>query len=156
MEQHWRRTLALGLASTGLATAAITMGRVWSYLDSTGAPPFAPMWPFPALYLIEVVALSAIVLLAVVVTHHRSASFVAWLALGALSAMALLGAMSIGLYIALALIFLVPASILGDEGPSRVSHNVVGFVVGVLFQGGVMFSIIQYVLRRPMSGPPAG
>ena len=147
MEQRRRRTLALGLASMGLATAAITMGRVWSDLDSTRDPPVAPMWPFPALYLIEVVALAAIVHLAIVVAHHRRAFLVAWLALGALFAMALLGAMSIGLYIALALIFLVPASILGDEGPSRVSHNVVGFVVGVLFQGGAMFSVIQYVLR---------
>lgn len=155
MEQHRRRTLALGLASTGFATAAITMVRVWSYLDSTEAPSFAPMWPFP-LYLIEVVALAAIVLLEVVVPHHRGASFVAWLALGALSAMALLGAMSIGLNIALALLFLIPASILGDEGQSRVSHNVAGFVFGAVFQGGVMFTIIQYVLRRPMSGPHAG
>lgn len=155
MQQH-QRTLALGLASVGLATAAITMGRIWSYLASTGGSTFARRWPFPALYLIEVVALAAIVLLAIVVAHYRRASFVAWLALGALSAMALLGAMSIGLNIALVLIFLVPASILGDDGQLTVSHRVAGFVVGVSVQGGVMFSIIQYLLHRPMSGPHPG
>ena len=151
------RTIALGLASIGLATAAITMGQVWSSLDSTRDGRPALMWPLPALYLMEVVVLAAIVLLAVVAGRNRHASFVACAALGALSSMALLGAMTIGSRIALALVFLLPASIIGHTARSRnVSHQVAGFVCGVFLQAGVMFSVIQYFLRRPMSGPPAG
>jgi len=69
---------------------------------------------------------------------------------------ALLGAMSIGLNMALALVFMVPASVLGDEDQATVSQKIVWFVVGVLFQAVVMFGIIQYLLRRPTSGPYAG
>lgn len=129
------------------------MARVWSYLEATGSSRFAPMWPFPALYLIEVVVLAAVVLLTIVVAHYRRASFVAWFALGALSAIALLGAMSIGLNVALAVIFLVPAIIVADYGQLRLSLKVGGFVLGVLFQGAFMFGIIQYLIHRPISGP---
>ncbi len=140
------RALAIGLAFTGLATAVIGMERVWSYLNSTAYPSSAPLWPFPALYLVEVASLAAIVLLAVVV-GRRSAMLVAWLALGSLSAVAVLGAMSIGFDIALALMFLIPASIVGGGGQLKVSHKVAAFAVGILLQGGVMFSIIQYRRR---------
>lgn len=64
--------------------------------------------------------------------------------------------MSIGLHIALALIFLVPASVLGDDERSTVYRKAAGFVLGGLFQGGLMFGIIQYLLRRPMAGPHGG
>ena len=155
MKTH-TRALAVGLAFAGLATAAISMGWVWSRLVSTEYPSPAPIWPLPGLYLVEAVVLPAVVLWAVVVAHYRSACFGAWLAVGALATMALLGAMSIGLYVALALIFLVPASVLGDDGRSTASQKVVGFLLGGLFQGGVMFGVVQYLLRRPMSGPSGG
>jgi hypothetical protein len=131
------------------------MGQVWSSVDSMrdGRPTLA--WPFPALYLIEVVVLAAVVLLAVAAGRKPEASFVAWTALGALSSMALLGAMTIGSGIGLALVFLFPASIIGHAAQSRrVAHQVLAFVVGVFLQAGVMFGVIQYILRRPMSGPP--
>lgn len=153
--QARQRTVALGLAFTGLATAVIGMRRVWSYLHSTAYPPSAPIWPFPALYLIEVVALAAIVLLAVVI-GRRSATLAAWLALGSLSAVAVLGAMSIGFDIAMALMFLVPASIFGGDRQSKASHHVAAFAAGILLQGGVMFAVIQYLSRGSVYGPPLG
>jgi len=155
MKTH-RRALAVGLAFAGLATAAISMGWVWTRLVSTEYPSLAPLWPLPGLYLVEAVVLPTVVLWAVVVAHYRGACFGAWLAVGALATMALLGAMSIGLYVALALIFLVPASVLGDDGRSTASQKVAGFLLGGLFQGGVMFGVVQYFLRRPMSGPHGG
>lgn len=106
------------------------------------------MWPLPALYLIEAVALPAVVLWTVVFAPRRGACFWAWPALGALATMSLLGAMSVGLSMALALVFLVPASALGDAGRSTVSRKVAGFVLGGLLQGGLMFGIIQYFLRQ--------
>ena len=155
MNRH-RRALAIGLALAGLTTAAINMGWTWSRLTSTEYPFPTRMWPLPALYLVEAVVLPAIVLWAVIVAHHRGECFGAWLAVGALATVALLGAMSIGLNMALALIFLVPASVLADDRRSTESQKVAAFVLGGFFQGGVMFAIIQYVLRRPVSGLPGG
>ena len=125
---------AAALAFAGLATASISMGGIWSL--STGYTS-QPMWPIPGLYLVEAVVLPALVLWAVIVADYRGA----WLAVGALATLALLGAMSIGLYVALALIFLVPASILGDDGQSTLSQKVVAFLLGGLFQGGVSVGV---------------
>ncbi len=151
-----RRALAVGLAFAGMATAAINMGWVWSRLASTEHPSLARMWPLPGLYLVEAVVLPALVLWAVVVAHHRGARFGAWLAMGALATMGLLGAMTIGLNMALALLFLVPASVLGDDGRSTMLQKVTGVLLGSILQGGVMFGVVQYLLRRPMSGPHGG
>lgn len=147
------RALAVGLAFAGLATEAISMGWVWSRLASSTV---TPAWPLPALYLIEAVVLAAMVLWAVVVPHAGATRFGAWPALGALVVMALLGAMTIGLYMALAFGFLLPAAVLGDDGRSTVFQRSAGFVLGVLLQGGIMFGIIQYLLLRPMSGSFGG
>ena len=145
-----RQVLAVGLAFTGLATAVISMGWVSSRLASTDYP--GRLWPLPGLYLVEAVVLPALVLWAVVVAHHRGARFGAWLAVGALTTMGLLGAMSIGFNVALALLFLIPATVLSDYGRSTVSRKVAGFVLGSTLQGGVMFGVVQYFLRRTASG----
>lgn len=146
MRQPRRRTLSLTLACTGLATAGITMWLVWSYLNSARYAPagFLPpsLWPLPGVYLIEVVALAAVVLLSVVAARYYNSCSMAWLALGALSAMMLLGAMSIGPYIALVLLSLIPASVLAAERSPRLAPELVGLIVGFIVQGGIMFSII--------------
>ena len=149
-ETNRNRLLAVGLAFAGLATAVISMGWVWSRLASTDYP--GRLWPLPGLYLVEAVVLPALVLWAIVVVHHRGALFGAWLAVGALTTMGSLGAMSIGLNMALALLFLIPASVLSDDGRSTVFRKVAGFVLGSTLQGGVMFGVVQYLLRRPRSG----
>ena len=145
-----RRVLAVGLAFAGLATAVISMGWVSSRLASTDYP--GRLWPLPGLYLVEAVVLPALVLWAVVVAHHRGARFGAWLAVGALTTIGLLGAMTIGLNIAVALLFLIPAGVVSDGGRSTVSQKAAGFVLGSTLQGGVMFGVVQYLLRRPTSG----
>ena len=144
--------LAAGLAFAGLATASISMGLIWSSLASPDSPSFQRMWPIPGLYLGEAVVLPALVLWAVLVADYRAA----WLAMGALATLALLGAMSIGLLVALSLIFLVPACVLGDDGRTPASQKVAAFLLGCLFQGGVMFGFIRSFLRRPMSSPDGG
>ena len=149
-ETKRNRVLAVGLAFLGLATAVISMGRVWSRLTSSDYP--GRLWPLPGLYLVEAVVLPVLVLWAVVVAHHRGARFGAWLAVGALTTMGLLGAMSIGLHMALALLFLIPAIVLSDDGRSALSRRVAGFVLGSILQGGVMLGVVQYLLRRPTSG----
>ena len=151
-----RRALAVGLAFAGMATAAINMGWVWSRQASSEYPSLARMWPLPALYLVEAVVLPALVLWTVALAHHRGARFGAWLAMGALATMGVLGAMTIGLNMALALLFLVPASVLGDEGRSTMLQKVAAVLLGSILQGGVMFGVVQYLLRRPMSGPHGG
>ena len=143
--------LAAGLAFAGLGTAAISMGLVWNF---TTGNPFQPMWPLPGLYLVEAVVLPAVVLWAVAGAHSRGACFGAWLAMGALAMLSLLGAMSIGLYVALALIFLIPASIFGDDGRSRVSQKVAGFLLGSLLQGGVMFGVVLYFVSSSSPRDP--
>lgn len=146
-----RRVLAAGLAFAGLVTAVISMGWVSSRLASTDDA--GRLWPLPGLYLAEAVALPALVLWAVVVPHHPGGRLGAWLAMGALATMGLAGAMTIGLNMALALLFLIPASVLSDDGRSTVPQKVAGFVLGSTLQGGVMFGVVQYLLRRPLSGP---
>lgn len=151
-----RRALAIGFAVAGLTTAAVSMSWTVSRLMSAEYPSPTPIWPFPALYLVEAVVLPAIVLGAVLGARHRGVWLGAWLAVGALATMALLGAMSIGVNMALPLIFLVPAGVLGDDGRSTVPARVAAVALGGVLQGAVMFGIVQYFVLRSMSGPQGG
>jgi hypothetical protein len=150
-----RRVLAVGLAFAGLATASISMSWLWYWLTSTGQP-YGRLWPLPGLYLVEAVLLPALVLWAVTVAHRPGARFGAWMAAGAITAMGLLGAMTVGLYMALALFFLIPALVVGDDGRSTMGQKMAGFAVGSIVQAGVMFVAIRYLLQRSMSGPDGG
>jgi hypothetical protein len=154
---EFRRSLALVLAGLGLAAAQWSMSYLWVNLNSPSCgqpPPVAfscdPLWPLPAGYLVEVVVLALVAFVAVVIAKYRNSGFVSWFALGALSTMTLLSAMSIGSYVeigigswvAVPLLFLIPARILATPTPPMWAPEVTGLVVGLLLQGGVMFCVI--------------
>jgi hypothetical protein len=105
------------------------------------------LWPFPGLYLIEVVALASVVFVAVLVERPRAFA-VAWIAVGAMSALAILGALTIGPFIGIALVLLVPATLLADAGLTSGLRRVVAFLLGLVLQAGGMFAVIQAMLRR--------
>jgi hypothetical protein len=139
MKSLGRQRLPGVLAFAGVATAAASMAWVWSQLVSSGYP--GPLWPLPGLYLLEAVLLPVVVLWRVTVVHRPGA--LAWVAIGALITMALLGAMTIGFYFALALVFMIPASLVGDDRQSTVRGKAAGAVLGAVLQGGLMIGVIR-------------
>jgi len=143
-----RRALALGLASCGSVIAGFLMLRVARTLHRPADWPAATIWPFPGLYLVEVVALAFVPFLAVLAGGSR-AFFAAWMAMGALSALALLGAMTIGSFIAVSVLALAPATLLGEQTIARrVGRDAAAFVLGLVAQAVGMFVIVQAMLLR--------
>jgi hypothetical protein len=71
------------------------------------------------------------------------------LAVGALATLGLLGAMTIGGSLVVALIFVIPASLVADGGRSTAFQKAAGAVLGGALQGGLMIGVIWYVLSRP-------
>jgi hypothetical protein len=143
-----RRALALGLAFCGFLIAAFLMVRIAWTLRAPGYRPVASIWPFPGVYLLEVVALAFCVFLAILARGPRALS-AAWMAIGALSALALLGAMTIGSVIGVSVLVLAPATLLGEETiERRVGRDAAAFVLGLLAQAVGMFVIIQAMLLR--------
>lgn len=105
----------------------------------------ARFWPFPGLYLIEVVTLAFVIFVAVLTERALTA---AWVAIGALSALTLLGAMTIGPFVGAALLFLVPAIFLSTaETDKRPWRHLSGFGLGLGLQTGAMVLVIQAMLR---------
>jgi hypothetical protein len=141
-----RRVLAVGLALCGLLVAGVSMRLV---AESLPAPAYRPatFWPLPGLYLVEVVVLVLVIFVTVVAEAPR-AFVAAWAAIGALTTFTVLGAMTIGPFIVMSLLALVPATMLGKpEGYSRRLGHAVAFVSGLLAQAGVMFTVIRVMLR---------
>jgi hypothetical protein len=132
------RSLEKLLASLSAAFSLTITARLWMLV--TGQQ---PMWPFPALYLVEVVALPS---LAALVTfrgdsYRTRAGFVA---AGALSTFSFLGALSVGLfYVPLVLLQLATAVASRVHPRDRLSTSA-GLLVGAaLLQGVIMFTIVE-------------
>ena len=71
------------------------------------------------------------------------------MAIGALSALALLGAMTIGSFIGVSVLALAPATLLGEQTIARrVRRDAAAFVLGLLAQAVGMFVIVQAMLLR--------
>jgi hypothetical protein len=138
-----RRGVAIACATLGVLIAAVAMTRVgWTL---TTAAPHQPLWPLPALYLIEVVALSGVVL-AVVVTNRARFLPAAWAAIGGLSTLTVLGAMTIGPLVGGSILLLIPAVLIADRTQSVV-RDLTAFFVGLASQAAVMLAAIRVMLR---------
>ena len=87
------------LAILGTSICLIVTILIWRSVSAQ-----QPMWPLPALYFIEMVAVS--VLTALAVLRGRTGGLASWIAAGIFSAFSYLGALSVGFfYLPVALIF---------------------------------------------------
>ena len=129
-----RRYIALLAVASSLA---ITIG-LWQVISG-----YQEMWPLPALYLLEMVLLTAIAAF-IVFLDTRAALFGCWAITGAISAFAILGAFSIGFaYIPVVLLVAV-ATLLGPN--MGLKGYIAGITTGILAgaaQAGVMLAAIR-------------
>ncbi len=104
-----------------------------------------PMWPLPALYLIEVTA-SSIVAVAAFLRGGRDGRVVTWGAIGILAAFSILGMFSVGaLYLPTTLV-LAGVAVVSDVRNKAVLALHVGIMLlaGVV-QAGVMLAVIRMI-----------
>jgi hypothetical protein len=103
------RSLERFLAIVGVAVCAIISALIWQSVSA-----YQPMWPLPALYLLEMVALS----FAAALGNARDSAaggMVAWGTIGAVLAFVVMGAWSVGFLFIPVAVLLAIAGILRDR-----------------------------------------
>ena len=132
------RPLEKLLASLSAAFSLTITARLWMLVAGQ-----QPMWPLPALYFVEVVALPSLATLATFRgdSYRTRAGFVA---AGALSTFSFLGALTVGLfYLPLVLLELATAVASRVHTPDRLSTSA-GLLVGAaLLQAVIMATVVQ-------------
>ena len=120
-----------------LGCVAITVA-VWVSLRAV-----QPMWPLPALYLIEVSGLSVVAAIAFVRGGRRS-GIITWAAVGMLAAFCILGILSVGgLYLPTTLLLAIVGFTSGLRNKSSLLRDIgLGLVAG-LAQIGVMLTVVR-------------
>jgi len=136
------RTLERFLSGLGVAVCLIVCLRTWQVFNDQ-----QPLWPLPALYLLEMIAVSLIGWLSLYDHGSGPSPLVGalpWVTVGILAAFAVMGAWSIGfLFFPVALLFVISA-VLSDRRrgqPIAVHVGVCGVVA--LAQVGLMVLVIQ-------------
>lgn len=130
------RLLAIGTA----AACLLITGAVWASVSA-----FQGMWPFPALYLIEVVVLSGIAAAAFLV-GGRPGKYVAWAAVGALAAFCVLGVWSVGLlYVPIAGLLAAILISYDLRDKQAVMRHVAVCLLAAAVQATVMLEIIRLI-----------
>lgn len=126
------------LAILGAAACLIITTRIWQVVALN-----QPIWPFPALYLIEMMALSLIAVV-FIVQDHPLAGAVAWAIIGAYLGFAVMGAWSVGFYfLPVALPFAIAAlSIVRRRKQRALAYFTLSIAAGLL-QAALMFAVIQ-------------
>lgn len=117
------RFLALAAA---VITTLVTLLAWGSVSGSQG------MWPFPALYFVELLA-AALIVAFLFLRADANASLAAWAAGGLVLAFSILGAFSVGLfYVPAALLFLLAGLVTDWTSPRRAAHLGLCLLAGVL------------------------
>lgn len=131
------------LADLGVIVCLISCAWLWQAIS-----PYQPMWPAPALYLIEMAVLSLVGWLGVrrSETDRSSAGlWLTWAVIGAFAAFAMLGALSIGSYfVPTALLFAGAALWFEYRQPGRLILHLAVCGLAVLAQGALM--LVQFYL----------
>ena len=131
------------------------MGYFWWYLSSSHSSALNDsVWPFPGLYLLEATLLSIGVFVFVVIERRsgRSLGMASYFFVGALSALVVLGAFSIGGALIPALLTLaiaVPLSGLGT--PRRWLGSLLALVLGMAVQVALMLLVLALPAARRWS-----
>jgi hypothetical protein len=129
------------LAVVGATVCLIVSVRIWQVLGSQ-----QPMWPLPGLYVLELLAVSAVGMLGIFrdgSEQFASGATLTWAAVGVLFGFGVMGAWSIGLvYLPVAAIFLI-AAIVSDRRRHQTSAAHVGVgVLAALAQVALMLAVV--------------
>ena len=128
------------LGSLGAMACLIIVVRIWQVVSA-----YQPMWPLPALYLLELVALGLLGMAAGFLGDSYG-GFLTWAVVGIFSAFVILGGFSIGPFFMPVVLILALAAILSDI---RLRRNIllelaVCVAAGVL-QAALMLTVIQFI-----------
>jgi len=123
------KTFAVILAALGALNCVSVAVVTWL---SVGA--YQPMWPFPALILIETIILGIAGVWSVY-QHAGWRRLIRWIVPGCLSVIVVLGAWSIGFFLLpAALVFLITAFIGQQKAEARWYEKLIAFAVGIVGQ----------------------
>jgi len=102
-----------------------------------------PMWPLPALYLIEAAALSILAAIAFVWGGRRG-KIITWAAIGMLAAFCILGIFSVGsLYLPTVLVLTIVSFASGLRNKSNLAMQIgIGLLAG-LVQAAIMLAVVR-------------
>ena len=104
---------------------------------------YQSMWPLPALYFIEMVALSIISAFLFVRGDPRD-KFIIWGAAGVISAFSILGASSVGLfYLPIALLFALISGTSDVRNNQPIRAHLAIFMIAGVAQSALMFAAIR-------------
>jgi hypothetical protein len=135
------RSLEQILAIVGALVCLTVSIRIWQVASS-----LQPMWPFPGLYLVEMLLVSAVGALGIVMNDSRPpplSATLAWVAIGVLSAFALLGAWSIGAFYWPVVVLLLASAVLHHRRRRRNLAPHLGLAaLAALAQGALMAAVI--------------
>jgi hypothetical protein len=132
------------LAVIGMVICLIVSILVWLIFSAQQS-----MWPFPDLYLLEMLAVSILGTWGIWGNESRSSphrGFLTWVVVGIFCAFVIVGSFSIGFwYMPVAGLFAI-AALLADrrKGYNLAIHFFIG-LAAALFQAILMFAIIRYI-----------
>lgn len=114
-------------ALAGAGASVVLTALVWRVLSIQ-----QPMWPFPALYFVELMAVGVLVA-AAYISERRFRAAIAWAAGGIFAAFSLLAAWTVGLlYAPIALMFLAAGLISGSrQKENPLAHAGIGALAGL-------------------------
>jgi len=123
-----KKSLAAILAGIGALNCTSVAIVTW-----ISVAPYQPMWPFPALVLIETTLLGILGLIAYIQSRPWS-QITRWVIPGCLFTIVVLGAWSIGFFLLpAALAFLISAFVMGSESPLNWYAKFGFLTAGILF-----------------------
>jgi hypothetical protein len=128
----------LELSFGALAAAACTFLSVVIWRSVAA---FQPMWPLPGLYLVEVVAVTAIAASMLALGRRQRAAFT-WAAAGVVTAFSILGALSIGAAYAPTALLLAAAGVSADWRDAQP----VSVYIGIFLAAGAAQAILMLSL----------
>ena len=124
-------------AAAAIACLILTV-RIWQVIGRD-----QPMWPLPAAYLLEVLALAAAAGLTSALGMAVGA-LVTWIAVGAIAAFSVLAAFSVGmLYAPILLLLLVGGLLAAWRRRRRIPVFLAGAVVAALLEAGIILGVAR-------------
>jgi hypothetical protein len=125
------------LAVLATALSLVVTMRVWGAVGGQ-----QPMWPLPALYLIEMVALPGVTAF-ILLRGVSPGATLAWAAAGAASAFSVLGAWSVGVFYApVALLLLAAGMVAALRARRRIWADLAWAVAAAVLQTVIMLAVI--------------
>lgn len=129
-------------ALAAIACLVLTI-RIWQVVGGD-----QPMWPLPVAYLVEVLALAAAAGLASAL-GLSIAAMITWIAVGAISAFAVLAAFSVGLmYAPVVLLLLVSGVLAAWRQRRRIPIYLACAVAAALLEAGIILGVARLLFAR--------